>query len=173
MASEGDLLVLPTGGCPGGGRTLSAGTLFVKQGVFEMPCHPGSHCKAHIHWLPGVLIRGTWLAVLAILPCSFTIAAEGQDANRDENPPPSYDEFKPLTGLDNTPSGGTLPGGTLPGGTLPGGTLPGGTLPGGTLPGGRLPGGTLPGGTLPGGTLPGGTLPGGTVPGGTLPGGEL
>ena len=138
-----------------------------------MPRLPGSHCRAHMHGLPCVLIRGTWLAVLAVLPCSFTSAAESQDPDRDANPPISYDEFKPLTGLDNTPSGGTLPGGTLPGGTLPGGSLPGGTLPGGTLPGGVLPGGTLPGGTLPGGTLPGGTLPGGTLPGGTLPGGGL
>ena len=74
------------------------------------------------------------------------------------------------SGLDNTPSGGSLPGGTVPGGTLPGGTLPGGTVPGGTLPNKTLPGGTVPGGTLPGGTLPGGTLPGGTIPSKKLPG---
>jgi hypothetical protein len=138
-----------------------------------MPRHPGSHYKGCMHWLPSAFIHGACPAVLAVLPCTFAIAAESQDPNRDANPPPSYDEFKPLTGLDNTPSGGTLPGGTLPGGTLSGGTLPGGTLPGGTLPGGTLPGGTLPGGTPPGGTLPGGTLPGGTLPGGTLPGGDL
>ena len=107
--------------------------------------------------------------VLTLCPSSLTLAArEGIDYGTPA--PKTYDEFKGLKGLDNTPSGGTLPGGTLPGGTLPGGTLPGGTLPGGTLPGGTLPGGTLPGGTLPGGTLPGGTLPGGTLPGGTLSG---
>ena len=91
----------------------------------------------------------------------------------DTTQPGQSEEFKPLTGLDNTPKGGTLPGGPLPGGTLRGGTLPGGTVPGGTLPGGSLPGVTLPGGTLPGGTLPGGTVPGGTLPGGTLEGGSL
>lgn len=64
------------------------------------------------------------------------------------------------SGLDNTPSGGTLPGGTVPGGTVPGGTLPGGTLPGGTVPGGTLPDGTVPGGTVPGGTVPSEKLPG-------------
>ncbi len=104
---------------------------------------------------------------------SDVMAADGQDANRNPQPPPHSEEFKPLSGLDNTPRGGTLPGGTLPGGTLPGGTLPGGTLPGGTLPGGTLPGGTVPGGTLPGGSLPGGPVPGGTVAGGTLSGGPL
>jgi hypothetical protein len=66
----------------------------------------------------------------------------------------------PPSGLDNTPSGGTLPGGRLPGGTVPGGTVPGGTLPGGTVPGGTPPGGTLPGGTVPGGTVPSEKLPG-------------
>lgn len=160
-------------GVPWWQASLSACTIFMKQGVFEMPCHPGSHCKQHMCRISSALLRWACLTVLAFLPCKFAIAADTQDPNREANPPISYDEFKPLSGLDNTPSGGTLPGGTLPGGTLPGGTLPGGTLPGGTVPGGMLPGGTLPGGTLPGGTLPGGTLPGGTLPGGTLPGGDL
>jgi hypothetical protein len=109
------------------------------------------------------------------------IALTGTPSEAADSPPPApgtdqprqYDEFKPLTGLDNTPKGGTLPGGTLPGGTLPGGTLPGGMLPGGTPRGGTLPGGTVPGGTLPGGTLPGGTVPGGTLPSETLAGGPL
>ena len=104
---------------------------------------------------------------------SQSVAAEPSPPNSDTNQPRQLEEFKPLTGLDNTPKGGTLPGGTVPGGTLRGGTLPGGTVPGGTLPGGTLPGGTLPGGTVPGGALPGGTVPGGTVPGGTLAGGPL
>ena len=39
---------------------------------------------------------------------------------RTPSSPRALEEFKPLTGLDNTPRGGTLPGGTLPGGTLPG-----------------------------------------------------
>jgi len=138
-----------------------------------MPRHPGSHCKGNKRRLPRALLRCACFTVLAFLPCRFAVATDTQDPNPETNPPITYDEFKPLSGLDNTPSGGTLPGGTLPGGTLPGGTLPGGTLPGGTLPGGMLPGGTLPGGTLPGGTLPGGTVPGGTLPGGTLPGGDL
>src|SRR5262245_10320029 len=118
------------------------------------------------------LNHGIFLGLLLLLPWHQLVAAE-QTPNSDTNQPRQYDEFKPLSGLDNTPKGGTLPGGTLPGGTLPGGTLPGGTLPGGTLPGGTLPGGTLPGGTLPGGTLPEGTVPGGTLPGGTLAGGPL
>ena len=113
------------------------------------------------------------MVFLMALPCTWS--------NAEDNPPPApgsdqprqYDEFKPPTGLDNTPKGGTLPGGTVPGGTLPGGTLPGGTFPGGTLKGGTLPGGTVPGGTLPGGTLPGGTVPGGTLPSETLAGGPL
>ncbi len=75
-----------------------------------------------------------------------------------------------LTGLDNTPEGGTLPGGTVPGGTWPNVTPPGGTVPGGTVPGGTLPGGTFPEETVPGGTLPGGTVPGGTVTSDKLPG---
>lgn len=75
-----------------------------------------------------------------------------------------------LTGLDNTPEGGTLPGGTVPGGTWPNVTPPGGTVPGGTVPGGTLPGGTFPEETVPGGTLPGGTVPGGTVASENLPG---
>ena len=104
------------------------------------------------------IVHCACLTILALLPCSLTVAATDQTPNPDTNPPASLEEIKPLTGLDNTPQGGTLPGGTLPGGTLPGGTLPGGTVPGGTLPGGTLPGGTLPGGTLPGGTLPGGPL---------------
>jgi len=160
-------------GVPWWQTILSACTLFMKQGVFEMPRHPGSHCKGNKRRLPRALLRCACFTVLAFLPCRFAVATDTQDPNPETNPPITYDEFKPLSGLDNTPSGGTLPGGTLPGGTLPGGTLPGGTLPGGTLPGGMLPGGTLPGGTLPGGTLPGGTVPGGTLPGGTLPGGDL
>ena len=117
-------------------------------------------------------VRTMSLALLVFLssPC---LAAETSPPQSDTNRPKQYDEFKPLSGLDNTPKGGTLPGGTLPGGTVPGGTLPGGTLPGGSVPGGTLPGGTLPGGTVPGGTLPGGTVPGGTVPGGTVAGGPL
>ena len=110
--------------------------------------------------------------LLLLLPCHELMASE-QTPNADTNQPRQYDEFKPLSGLDSTPKGGTLPGGTLPGGTLPGETLPGGTVPGGTLPGGTLPGGTVPGGTLPGGTLPGGTVPGGTIPNSTLAGGPL
>lgn len=128
------------------------------------------------------LLHGATLAFLVLSPYGQSLAAEnlpvdpnGSNAPRatDTTQPGQLDEFKPLTGLDNTPKGGTLPGGPLPGGTPPGGTLPGGTVPGGTLPGGSLPGGTLPGGTLPGGTLPGGTVPGGTLPGGTLEGGPL
>ena len=122
------------------------------------------------------LVYVAWGAVLAVLPCGL-VGAEESAMNRpsvpDSTEPRQYEEFKPLTGLDNTPKGGTLPGGTLPGGPLKGGSLPGGTVPGGTVPGGTLPGGTVPGGTLPGGTLPGGTLPGGTVPGGPLEGGPL
>ncbi len=41
-------------------------------------------------------------------------------------------EKAPQSGLDNTPSGGTLQGGTLPGGTIPGGTPHGDSVPGGT-----------------------------------------
>ena len=138
-----------------------------------MSHYAGANCEERVRWWSVVFLRCACVSILSLLPYSFTIAADVQDPTRDADPPITYDEFKPLTGLDNTPSGGNLPGGTVPGGTLPGGTLPGGTLPGGTLPGGTLPGGTLPGGTLPGGTLPGGTLPGGTLPGGTLPGGPL
>ena len=130
-------------------------------------------------------VRRTCFSLLVLLLHSVSAAMDGQpldpnsvDAQNapsapEVNQPRQLEEFKPLSGLDNTPKGGTLPGGTLPGGTLPGGTLPGGTVPGGTLPGGTLPGGTLPGGTLPGGTLPGGTVPGGTLPSGTLAGGPL
>ena len=107
------------------------------------------------------------------MACTSSEAADTPPSAPSADQPRQYDEFKPLTGLENTPKGGTLPGGTLPGGTLPGGTLPGGTLPGGTPRGGTLPGGTVPGGTLPGGTLPGGTLPGGTLPSETLAGGPL
>src|ERR1051325_1760639 len=110
---------------------------------------------------------------LLLLTYGEGLAAENTSPDSDTKQPRQYDEFKPLSGLDNTPKGGTLPGGTLPGGTLPGGTLPGGTIPGGTLKGGTLPGGTVPGGTLPGGTLPGGTVPGGTLPSETLAGGPL
>lgn len=85
--------------------------------------------------------------------------------SREEDHPGRNSEQRPQSGLDNTPSGGTLPGGTVPGGMLPGGTVPGGTVPGGTLPGGTLPGGTLPGGPLPGGTIPGGTVPSKKLPG--------
>ena len=92
-------------------------------------------------------------AILLVVPCNWSMAAEPSSPLTDTNQPRQYDEFKPLSGLDNTTKGGTLPGGTLPGGTVPGGTLPGGTLPGGTLRGGTLPGGTLPGGTLAGGPL--------------------
>ena len=116
---------------------------------------------------------GMAVSTLLMWSSSQSVAAETPPPNSDTNQPRQLEEFKPLTGLDNTPKGGTLPGGTLPSGTLPGGTLPGGTLPGGTLPGGTLPGGTLPGGTVPGGTLPGGTVPGGTLPSGTLAGGPL
>ena len=113
------------------------------------------------------------VSTLLMWPSTQSVGGEIPPPNSDTKQPRQLEEFKPLTGLDNTPKGGTLPGGTLPGGTLPEGTLPGGTLPGGTLPGGTLPGGTLPGGTVPGGTLPGGTVPGGTLPGGTLAGGPL
>ena len=113
------------------------------------------------------------VSTLLMWPSTQSVGGETPPPNSDTKQPRQLEEFKPLTGLDNTPKGGTLPGGTLPGGTLPEGTLPGGTLPGGTLPGGTLPGGTLPGGTVPGGTLPGGTVPGGTLPGGTLAGGPL
>jgi hypothetical protein len=135
--------------------------------------------------IPNVAVQGLPVYVLlVILLYSQSLATENQpvDPNSAQEPnPPSaeanqprqLEEFKPLSGLDNTPKGGPLPGGTLPGGTLPGGTLPGGTVPGGTLPGGPVPGGTVPGGTLPGGSLPGGTVPGGTLPGGTLAGGPL
>lgn len=105
---------------------------------------------------------------LMLLLGEHSLAAETAPPPADTKQPQALEEFKPLTGLDNTPRGGTLPGGTLPGGTVPGGPLPGGTLPGGTLPGGTVPGGTVPGGTVPGGTLPGGTLPGGTLAGGPL-----
>ena len=116
---------------------------------------------------------GMVVSALLIWSSGQSVGGETPPPNSDTNQPRQLEEFKPLSGLDNTPKGGTLPGGTLPGGTLPGGTLPGGTLPGGTLPGGTLRGGTLPGGTVPGGTLPGGTVPGGTLPGGTLAGGPL
>jgi hypothetical protein len=92
---------------------------------------------------------GVWLT-LAMDP-NLPNSPPTQDAesgNPQLHQPRQSEEFNPLTGLDNTPEGGTLPGGTLPGGTLPGGTLPGGTLPGGTVPGGTVPGGTLPGGPL-------------------------
>jgi hypothetical protein len=98
------------------------------------------------------------VGLLVFLAGGPILAGDSTGPSADTNVPKQYDEFKPLSGLDNTPKGGTLPGGTLPGGTLPGGTLPGGTLPGGTVPGGTLPGGTLPGGTVPGGTLAGGPL---------------
>src|ERR1043165_6722788 len=109
-------------------------------------------------------VQAASLGLLVFLGGGPSVAAENTAPNLDTNVPRQYDEFKPLSGLDNTPKGGTLPGGTLPGGTLPGGTLPGGTLPGGPPPGGTLPGGTLTGGTVPGGMLPGGTVPGGTLP---------
>ena len=91
---------------------------------------------------------------LILLSGEHSLAAESAPPSADTTTQPrALEEFKPLTGLDNTPRGGTLPGGTLPGGMLPGGTLTGGTVPGGTLPGGTLPGGTLPGGMLEGGPL--------------------
>src|SRR5690242_6666154 len=93
-------------------------------------------------------MRTATVAVLLSLS-GLSLAAESAPPNADTKQPKQYDEFKPLSGLDNTPKGGTLPGGTLPGGTVPGGMPRGGTLPGGTVPGGTLPGGTLPGGTVP------------------------
>ena len=91
---------------------------------------------------------------LILLLGEHSLATEApQPPQADTTQPRALEEFKPLTGLDNTPRGGTLPGGTLPGGTLPGGTVPGGTVPGGTVPGGTLPSDTLPGGTLAGGPL--------------------
>ena len=102
---------------------------------------------------PVSFIQGVCFIVFALLPCSLTAAADGQPPNQAAKPPNASEEIKELKGLDNTPSGGTLPGGTVPGGTVPGGTVPGGTLPGGTVPGGTVPGGTVPGGTLPGGPL--------------------
>jgi hypothetical protein len=106
------------------------------------------------------------------------IFMSSHDADAGPADPPStnrstYDAYRPEetgeritpSGLDNTPTGGTVPGGTVPGGTVPGGTVPGGTIPGGTFPGGTVPGGTVPGGTLPGGTVPGGTVPSRQLPG--------
>ena len=93
-----------------------------------------------------------WLTLLTLfvsLTCSLPVTAHGQTVILSRN-----GEFeRPTkegtggTGLDNTPSGGTLPGGTVPGGTVPGGTVPGGKLPGGTVPGGTVPDKTLPGET--------------------------
>ncbi len=90
-----------------------------------------------------------------------TISGSARDAARSTVPA----ERSSPSGLDNTPSGGTVPGGTVPGGTPSGGTVPGGSVPGGSLPGGTVPGGTVPGGTLPGGTVPGGTVPSEKLPG--------
>ena len=84
------------------------------------------------------------LTVFAFLARSLTVAADDSPSHPDEKSPAASEETKPLTGLNNTPEGGTLPGGTMPGGTVPGGTLPGGTVPGRTLPGGPVPGGTVP-----------------------------
>ena len=76
---------------------------------------------------------GMAISTFLMWSSSQSVATETPLANSDTNQPRQLEEFKPLTGLDNTPKGGTLPGGTLPGGTLPGGTLPGGTLAGGPL----------------------------------------
>lgn len=113
---------------------------------------------------------GLFTVLIVVQACGTEGYAASTDRTNDEPSSERKDKKPELSGLDNTPEGGTLPGGTVPGGTLPGGTLPGGTVPGGTVPGGTLPGGTLPDETVPGGTLPGGTLPGGTVPSENLPG---
>ncbi|MBX3304306.1 MAG: hypothetical protein KF693_19005 [Nitrospira sp.] len=120
---------------------------------------------------PSRLIPVVVLGLSAILMPTHCAAAgpANQPAKsgsaRDGDRPEAIGNRTSPPGLDNTPSGGTLPGGSVPGGTLPGGTVPGGTVPGGTLPGGTVPGGTVPGGTLPGGTLPGGTVPSKKLPG--------
>lgn len=138
--------------------------VFANHGMMNMKCCP--------LYVPSRLVFAFVLGLSAIMLSPTPSAAVGatdqpeisgkaRDADRHEmtgeRPSPS--------GLDNTPSGGTVPGGSVPGGSVPGGTVPGGTVPGG-----RLPGGTVPGGTAPGGTLPGGTVPGGTVPSEKLPG---
>ena len=85
-----------------------------------------------------------WLTLFVSLTCSLPVTADGQTVilsrNGEFERPAKEGTGRP--GLDNTPSGGTLPGGTVPGGTVPGGTLPGGTVPGGTLPDKTLPGET-------------------------------
>lgn len=109
-----------------------------------------------------------WSAIVMLLAGAATGLAnppEKSGSTHDANRSEVTGDRTPPSGLDNTPSGGTVPGGPVPGGTLPGGTVPGDSVPGG-----RLPGGTVPGGTVPGGTLPGGTVPGGTVPSEKLPG---
>jgi hypothetical protein len=119
----------------------------------------------------GVAMMSVLLTALMVVPVSGMVHPDG---GANTAPSDGNDFKKPeLSGLDNTPDGGTLPGGTVPGGTVPGGTVPGGTVPGGTVPGGTVPGGTFPNETVPGGTLRGGTFPNETVPGGTLPGGTL
>jgi len=127
------------------------------------------------HWsvhepsrLVSVVVLGASVIIVLFTPCAAaeavdqpTISGSARDTARSEVP----GERPSLSGLDNTPSGGTVSGGSVPGGTVPGGTVPGGSVPGGTLPGGTVPGGTVPGGTLPGGTVPGGTVPSEKLPG--------
>lgn len=109
------------------------------------------------------------LSAIILLPTPSATGPADQPAKSgsagDANRPEVTGGRTPSSGLENTPSGGTIPGGPVPGGTLPGGTVPGGRVPGGTLPGGTVPGGTVPNGTLPGGTVPGGTVPSEKLPG--------
>jgi hypothetical protein len=120
---------------------------------------------------PSILILIVILGLSGIFMSSQYVDAEPADplpttgSTSDGDRSGRIGQQAPPSGLDNTPSGGTMPGGTLPGGTVPGGTVPGGALPGGTVPGGTVPGGTVPGGTLPGGPVPGGTVPSEKLPG--------
>ena len=81
-----------------------------------------------------------WLTLSVSLTCSLPVTANGQTVilsrNSEFEKPTRNSEFEKPTeegtgrkGLDNTPSGGTLPGGTVPDGTVPGGTVPGGMTP--------------------------------------------
>jgi hypothetical protein len=138
----------------------------------------GHHRECHQQIMRAMGLGAALGRVLLLLVLAWgpTLADEGS-VGSGTLPPDALlgDEQKQgeLTGLENTPEGGTLPGGTLPSETVPGGTLPSETFPNETVPGGTVPGGTVPGGTLPNETVPGGTLPSETVPGGTVPGGTL
>lgn len=113
--------------------------VFADHCMMNMKCwpvhEPSRLVFAFVLGLPAIMLLPT--------PSAAAGAADQPEiigSARDADRPEVTGERPSPSGLDSTPSGGTVPGGSVPGGTVPGGTVPGGTVPGGTVPSEKLPG---------------------------------